>query len=202
MTAHDVIELRQYGCLPGRRDELTRLFDRELVESQEEQFRDREDSDRFVWLRSFLDLATRRAALEAFHGGPGWARHRGAANATMKTWDDVLLVRPAGPTPRLLSADRLLHRPRRAPAGRGGPHRVGSAADAGGGERPSGVARSRGGARAPSDRALRHPEHHAAHLERLAAHEEWHEGMAELSTRRARPDQYLRLCPTPRSMLR
>ncbi|MFE0583333.1 NIPSNAP family protein [Streptomyces sp. NPDC058874] len=96
-----VIELRQYTLRPGRRDGLIDLFDRELVESQEEQgmvvlgqFRDLDDPDRFVWLRGFPDMAARHDALTSFYGGPVWARHRTEANAAMTDSDDVLLLRP------------------------------------------------------------------------------------------------------------
>lgn len=96
-----VVELRQYALHPGRREELVELFDREFLESQEAvgaevlgQFRDLDDPDRFVWLRGFPDMATRHAALSAFYGGPVWAAHRDAANATMVAFDDVLLLRP------------------------------------------------------------------------------------------------------------
>jgi hypothetical protein len=97
-----VVELRQYTLHPGRRDALIDLFDREFVDSQEAlgmrvlgQFRDLDDADRFVWLRGFADMAARGAALPAFYGGPVWAEHRNAANATMLDSDDVLLLRPA-----------------------------------------------------------------------------------------------------------
>jgi hypothetical protein len=97
----EVLELRQYTLHPGRRDELIELFDREFVETQEAvgarvlgQFRDRDDQDRFVWLRGFADMATRGEALAAFYGGPVWREHRAAANATMIDSDDVLLLRP------------------------------------------------------------------------------------------------------------
>ncbi|MFB8415770.1 NIPSNAP family protein [Streptomyces albidoflavus] len=96
-----VFELRQYTLRPGRREELIELFDREFVESQEEtgaavlgQFRDLDDPDRFVWLRGFRDMAVRHEALSAFYGGPVWAEHGPAANATMADSDDVLLLRP------------------------------------------------------------------------------------------------------------
>jgi hypothetical protein len=94
-------ELRQYTLHPGRRDVLIDLFDREFVETQEEvgmrvlgQFRDLGDPDRFVWIRGFADLRARREGLTAFYGGPVWAAHRDAANATMRDSDDVLLLRP------------------------------------------------------------------------------------------------------------
>ncbi|MCT2587471.1 NIPSNAP family protein [Actinophytocola gossypii] len=100
----EVLELRQYTLHPGRREELIELFDREFVESQEElgislygQFRDLDDEERFVWLRGFADLPARAEALAAFYGGPVWAAHRDAANATMADSDDVLLLRPAAP---------------------------------------------------------------------------------------------------------
>ena len=99
-----VVELRQYTLAPRQRDVLVDLFDRHLVESQEAlgitvigQFRDRRRADRFVWLRGFPDMEARHKALEAFYGGPIWAAHRDAANATMIDFDDVLLLKPARP---------------------------------------------------------------------------------------------------------
>lgn len=99
-----VLELRQYTLRPGRRDALVELFEREFVEPQEAaglhllgQFHDLDAPDRFVWLRSCADHATRREALAAFYGGPAWRAHRAAANATMLDSDDVLLLRPARP---------------------------------------------------------------------------------------------------------
>lgn len=97
-----VMELRQYTLHPRQRDVLIELFDREFVETQEAaglrvigQFRDLDDADRFVWLRGFANMAVRRAALQGFYGGPVWAAHRSAANATMIDSDNVLLLRPA-----------------------------------------------------------------------------------------------------------
>jgi hypothetical protein len=97
-----VVELRQYTLHPGRRDALIDLFNREFVESQEAegmsvlgQFCDLDDPDRFIWLRGFADMASRARGLSGFYGGPVWAAHRDAANATMIDSDDVLLLRPA-----------------------------------------------------------------------------------------------------------
>src|ERR687892_2319959 len=101
----NVIELRQYELHPGRREELIELFDGELIEPQEAcgmrvigQFRDLDRPDRFVWLRGFSDMASRRESLEAFYGGPVWRAHKDAANATMIDSDDVLLLRPVNTT--------------------------------------------------------------------------------------------------------
>lgn len=104
-----VVELRQYTLRPGQRDILIELFDRELLEPQEAagctvvgQFRDEDDPDRFVWFRSFPDLAARHAALTAFYlEGEAWRKHRDAANATMLDSDNVLLLRPESDFPPL-----------------------------------------------------------------------------------------------------
>ncbi|HEV7252073.1 MAG TPA: NIPSNAP family protein [Mesorhizobium sp.] len=96
-----VVELRRYRLHPGARETLIELFDREFVETQEEvgmrvlgQFRHLDDPDSFVWLRGFPDMPSRADALGAFYGGPVWAAHQQAANATMIDSDDVLLLRP------------------------------------------------------------------------------------------------------------
>lgn len=72
-------------------------------------YRDLEDPDRFVWLRGFRDMETRRRSLAAFYGGPVWAAHGPAANATMRDSDNVLLLRPTS-DPRGLR-DALSARP-------------------------------------------------------------------------------------------
>ena len=97
-----VLELRQYTLHEGQRDVLIELFEREFVESQEAvgmalvgTFRDCDRPERFVWIRAFADMPSRAASLQAFYGGPVWAAHRDAANATMIDSDNVLLLRPA-----------------------------------------------------------------------------------------------------------
>jgi hypothetical protein len=101
-----IVELRRYLLEPGRRDELIELFDRELVEPQEElgmavlgQFRDLDRPDVFTWLRGFPDMTVRLEGLTAFYSGPVWKRHGPAANATMIDSDDVLLLREVVPVP-------------------------------------------------------------------------------------------------------
>ncbi|MBP0452603.1 NIPSNAP family protein [Kitasatospora sp. RG8] len=98
-----IVELRQYTLRPGARDTLIELFEREFVTGQEAagitvggRFRDLDDPDRFVWLRSFPDMTERARALRAFYYGPVWRAHRDAANATMLDSDDVLLLRGPG----------------------------------------------------------------------------------------------------------
>ena len=110
-----VVELRQYTLKPGATDALVGVFEAELVESQEAVgmrvaglFRDRDDADRFVWMRGFAGMPERCDALTAFYGGPVWKQHGPAANATMVDSDDVLLLRPTVPArPPLAPAPRL-----------------------------------------------------------------------------------------------
>jgi hypothetical protein len=99
-----VIELRQYKIVPGMRGFLIDLFEREFIESQEAlgmrligQFVDRNDPNRFTWMRQFPNMKERRRALEAFYSGPVWLAHRGEANPTLEDNDNVLLLRPATP---------------------------------------------------------------------------------------------------------
>lgn len=63
------------------------------------QFRDQDEPEQFVWFRGFADHAARNAALPRFYGGPVWAEHGPAANATMLDSDDVLMLKPAGAAP-------------------------------------------------------------------------------------------------------
>ena len=97
-----IVELRQYTLRRDQRDVLIDLFEAQFIEPQEAvgarvigQFRDLNDPDRFVWLRGFESMDARAAALGAFYGGPVWAAHRQAANATMVDSDNVLLLHPA-----------------------------------------------------------------------------------------------------------
>ena len=99
-----VVEFRQYTLRPGARDTLVKIFEEHFVESQEAVgmrvgglFGDRADPDRFVWMRAFASMDARCEALSAFYGGPVWAEHGPAANATMIDSDDVLLLRPTTP---------------------------------------------------------------------------------------------------------
>ena len=67
LPALPIVELRQYRLHPGKRDALIELFEREFIESQEAvgmailgTFRDLDDPDRFVWMRGFTDMTSRR----------------------------------------------------------------------------------------------------------------------------------------------
>jgi len=99
-----VVELRRYVLVPGRRDEMISIFERELMETQEAAgmsllgtFRDLDQPDHFVWLRGFPDMAVRQDALTEFYSGPVWKEHGPSVRPTMIDTDDVLLLRPAAP---------------------------------------------------------------------------------------------------------
>jgi len=118
-TCCPVVELRQYTLVPGERETLIALFEREFIEIQEAtgmtvigQFRDVSNPDRFVWLRGFSDMEARAVQLGEFYGGPVWKAQRDAANATMIDSDNVLLLRPTSPT-----SGFHLEQARRAPPG-------------------------------------------------------------------------------------
>lgn len=69
-------------------------------------FRDRDNPDRFVWLRGFTSMEQRKTALGTFYFGPLWHEHAAAANDTMIDSDDVFLLRPTDPPHPPASNDR------------------------------------------------------------------------------------------------
>jgi hypothetical protein len=102
MPADTIYEFRDYTLQPGQRDVLIDLFEREFIEPQEAlgahvraTFRDLDNPDRFVWIRSFADAQSRYAALDGFYTGSVWQTRRSAANATIIDSDNVLQLRPA-----------------------------------------------------------------------------------------------------------
>jgi len=110
--ADAVLELRQCTLHPGQRDALIDIFEQNFVEGQEAQgmtiagqFRDLDDPDRFVWLRTFPDMPARARALNGFYFGPVWQANRNAANPTMVDSDNVLLLKPALPGSALAPSD-------------------------------------------------------------------------------------------------
>jgi hypothetical protein len=113
MINHTVFELRRYRLRQGKRETLIDLFDREFLEAQEAarmgilgQFRELDDPDSFVWVRSFANMDTRAVSLSDFYGGPVWKMHGPAANATMLNSDNILLLRPIGSGSIFAASDR------------------------------------------------------------------------------------------------
>lgn len=101
-TPGPVIELRQYKIVHGVREEFIPFFEKEFVETQDAvgmpligQFRDLNDADRFVWMRSFSGMVDRQRALTDFYTGPVWQAHKARANPMLDDNDNVLLLKPA-----------------------------------------------------------------------------------------------------------
>lgn len=108
-----IVELRSYRLVPTRRQEFVDHFEQRFVHTQEAvgigvlgQFTVLGEPDRFVWLRSFPDMAARRRALGAFYGGAVWSRHGPLANEIMTRSDDVLLLRQPPTSPGLSAGYR------------------------------------------------------------------------------------------------
>jgi hypothetical protein len=103
---HGIYELRRYRLRRDAREAMIEIFERDFIETQETlgielpgQFRDLDDPDTFVWLRSFEDMTSRATALSSFYTGPAWKQSGSAANATMINSDNVLLLKPHGASP-------------------------------------------------------------------------------------------------------
>lgn len=103
MNYHEIVELRRYTLVPGRREDLIDVFEREFLESQEAcgmlpigQYRDLDAPNLFVWFRGFPNIESRAPSLRAFYiESEAWRAHRDTANKTMIDSDNVLLLRPA-----------------------------------------------------------------------------------------------------------
>jgi hypothetical protein len=106
-----VVELRNYVLVPGMGDQFVDYFERHFLGSQEAvgmkvlgQYRVTGAPDRFMWIRGFDDMTSRRRALESFYDGPVWRRLGPDANAMMTAWDDVELLRPTTGSPTIAPA--------------------------------------------------------------------------------------------------
>lgn len=96
-----LFELRRYRLKPGAFEDLLTLFEREFVHTQQAVgidvpaiYRDIDDPNAFVWLRSFEHIDARAQALASFYTGEVWQRFGAAANATMINSDNVFLLAP------------------------------------------------------------------------------------------------------------
>jgi hypothetical protein len=108
-----IVEFRNYRLDPARRQEFVDHFEHRLVHTQEAvgiavlgQFTVIGAPDRFVWLRAFADMTSRRIALHRFYGGAQWQLYGPLANEIMTEFDDVLLLRPSATSPDLAAGYR------------------------------------------------------------------------------------------------
>ena len=96
-----LVEVRSYALVPGGAPAFVEHFAARFLGPQERLGMDivglftvPGDDARFVWVRRFLDPASRGAALAAFYGGPVWAEHGPRANELMVDHTDAHLLRP------------------------------------------------------------------------------------------------------------
>ncbi len=99
-----IIELRNYLLEEGATGDFIRFFEENFLFSQREegmsvlgQFAVVGEPDRFVWIRAFESMETRRRGLGGFYGGPAWKAHGPTANGMMLEFHNVHLLRPLAP---------------------------------------------------------------------------------------------------------
>jgi hypothetical protein len=102
-----LLELRSYAMATGQRDALNTMFEEHFLDAYEAAgarilgvFFDAENPDRWIWIRAFPDPAARARALKGFYGSEEWLARRGAANRTIRSSSDAILL-----TPRLGDVD-------------------------------------------------------------------------------------------------
>ncbi len=98
------IELRNYLLKEGATGDFIRFFEEHFLFSQRDegmltlgQFAVVGEPDRFVWIRAFESMETRRRGLSGFYGGPAWKAHGPTANSMMLEFHNVHLLRPLAP---------------------------------------------------------------------------------------------------------
>ena len=99
-----VIEFRRYTIKPGERQKFADYFESFFPEAFEQlgaiafgQFLERDNPQRFTWIRGFHTLDDRAAVNGAFYDGPLWKEHRATMNGILDDSDNVLLLQPLAP---------------------------------------------------------------------------------------------------------
>ncbi|HWX67622.1 MAG TPA: hypothetical protein VNZ27_14475 [Rhodanobacter sp.] len=101
LQGYQAIEFRRYVTKDGERAHFVKYFDTYFPEALEQlgamvfgQFTERDNPDRFTWLRGFRDINARPIVNAAFYYGPLWKEHRIKVNAILPDSDNVMLLRP------------------------------------------------------------------------------------------------------------
>lgn len=101
LSGYDVIELRRYTVAEGKRQEFADCFESFFPEAFQQlgamvfgSFLERDNVNRFTWLRGFHDTNARAVVNSAFYYGPLWQEHRNRMNEILPDSDNVLLLRP------------------------------------------------------------------------------------------------------------
>jgi hypothetical protein len=101
---YQVVELRRYTMMEGKRDEFIRYFESYFPEAFQQlgslflgHFRERARVEGFTMIRGFRTLDERPIVCSAFYYGALWKEHREKINARLLDFHNVLLLRPLTP---------------------------------------------------------------------------------------------------------
>jgi hypothetical protein len=101
-----IYELRQYRAKSGRRDDLVRVMEDEVIPFQSSKgmvivasFVGEEDPDLFVWVRRFEDETERTRQYEAVYESSTWKDEIGPRIGATLERDQIVVTR-LNPTPR------------------------------------------------------------------------------------------------------
>ena len=96
-----LIELRQYRCQQGQRDEMMAMFEAHFRPAYEAagarilvSFRVAQSPDLWLWMRAFDSAAARVPVLQAFYGSAVWAALKADCNALLLDCREARLLRP------------------------------------------------------------------------------------------------------------
>jgi hypothetical protein len=96
-----VVELRRYTIAEGERAAFASYFESFFPEAFQQlgalvlgQFLERDQPNRFAWLRAFASLDALARVKSDFYYGPLWKEHRATMNDRLIDWQDALLLEP------------------------------------------------------------------------------------------------------------
>jgi hypothetical protein len=114
------IELRRYSVKKGERANFVEYFETYFPEAFEQlsvmifgTFLERENPERFAWLRGFHDNFHRGTSNSSFYYGPVWREHRNQMNDRLEDSDNVIQLTPVDPlrpVPVLPAVDPVVDR--------------------------------------------------------------------------------------------
>jgi hypothetical protein len=113
-----IVELRRYTLKTGERANFVEYFETYFPEAFQQlsvivfgTFLERQNPERFAWLRGFHDNFHRGVSNSAFYYGPVWREHRNRMNDRLDDSDNVIQLTPVDPSrplPVLPAVDPVL----------------------------------------------------------------------------------------------
>jgi hypothetical protein len=96
-----LLELRNYRVRPGTRESFISYFEDNFIEPHNKlggyllgQFRVKDASDNFFWIRGFNDMNSRKQFLTNFYYSSFWKDHKTVPNSLLLNNDNVYLLKP------------------------------------------------------------------------------------------------------------